>query len=312
MKLVSIVAPCYNEAANVVELYERITSVLNNYKEVSYEIIFIDNASEDNTVDILKSIAEKDKNIKIIVNTRNFGHVRSPFYAILQAKGDAVIIMASDLQDPPELLGEFIKKWNEGYKIVVGIKEKSEENKILFYLRRFYYRLLNNVSELDLISNCTGFGLYDRKVVEIIRDMDERYPYFRGLIAEIGFDRYEISYTQNKRKRGLSKNNFYSLYDFAMLGFVNHSRLPLRLAAFLGFLSSVVSLFVGIFYFLYKLIYWQNFQVGMAPIVIGLFFFSSIQMFFLGVVGEYIGIIYLQTRKRPLVVEKERINFNGR
>jgi glycosyltransferase involved in cell wall biosynthesis len=283
-----------------------------NYKEYSYEIIFIDNASEDNTVNILKSILEKDNNIKIIVNARNFGHVRSPFYGILQANGDAVIIMASDLQDPPELLGKFIEKWEEGYKIVVGIKEKSAENPIFFFFRKLYYNLLHNVSELDLISNFTGFGLYDRKVVEIIRDMDEQYPYFRGLIAEIGFDHYEISYTQNKRKRGLSKNNFYSLYDVAMLGFVNHSRLPLRLAAFLGFISSVLSLFTGIFYFLYKLIYWENFQVGMAPIVIGLFFFSSIQMFFLGVVGEYIGIIYLQTRKRPLVVEKERINFNGK
>jgi len=217
--------------------------------------------------------------------------------------------MASDLQDPPELLKDFIIKWDEGYKVVIGVKESSAESGIMLAFRNAYYKILHTIAELDVVSNFTGFGLYDRQVVEIIRNMEERYPYFRGLISEIGFKRYEISYSQPKRKRGLSKNNFYTLYDVAMLGVVNHSKLPLRMAAFLGFLSSVASILAGFFYFAYKLLYWNRFQVGMAPIVIGLFFFSSVQMFFLGLVGEYIGVIYTQTRKRPLVVEKERINW---
>ncbi len=309
MKLISIVAPCYNEERNVAELYHRIKKIMADFDNYDYELIFIDNASSDHTVQVLKTIAEKDKNVKIIINAKNFGHIRSPYYALLQAQGDAVIVIASDLQDPPELLRDFLMKWEEGYKIVIGVKNKSEENPIIFFLRGIYYKILVKISETDLIPNFTGFGLYDRKFIEILREMNEQYPFFRGLISEVGFERCEIPFVQQKRKAGRTKNNFYTLYDLAMLGFVNHSKLPLRLAAFLGFFSSLISVSVGFFYLLYKLIYWDSFQVGIAPMVIGLFFFSSVQMFFLGVVGEYIGVIFLQTRKRPLVVEKDRINF---
>ena len=309
MKLISIVAGCFNEENNVTELYDRIKTLMAGFDNYNYELIFIDNASSDNTVQVLKNIAEKDKNVKIIINAKNFGHIRSPYYALLQAKGDAVIAMASDLQDPPELIRDFLTKWEAGYKIVIGVKNKSEEGPIVFLLRGIYYKLLSSVAETDLISNFTGFGLYDRKFIEILREMNEQYPFFRGLISEVGFERCEIPFVQQKRKAGRTKNNFYTLYDLAMLGFVNHSKLPLRLAAFLGFFSSLISASAGFFYLLYKLIYWDSFQVGIAPMVIGLFFFSSVQMFFLGVVGEYIGVIFLQTRKRPLVVEKDRINF---
>jgi hypothetical protein len=217
--------------------------------------------------------------------------------------------MASDLQDPPSLIPEFIRKWEEGYKVVVGIKEKSEESLLFFFLRTLYYRTLARLANVDLIEHFTGFGLYDRKVVEMLRSLDEPYPYFRGLIAELGYQRAVIKYVQPLRKRGITKNNFYTLYDMAMLGMTNYSKIPLRLAAMLGFVSSMVSLLVALFYLVYKLLFWSSFNLGLAPLVVGVFFFSSVQLFFLGIVGEYVGAIYTQVVKRPLVVEKERINF---
>ncbi|MDR0367804.1 MAG: glycosyltransferase family 2 protein [Bacteroidales bacterium] len=311
MKKISIVTPCYNEEANVEILYNEVKKQFAALPQYKYEHIFIDNASTDTTVSILKRLAAEDKNVKIIVNARNFGHIRSPFYGMRQAFGDAVILMVADLQDPPELIAELLKKWEEGFKIVTAVKNKSKENPIMFFLRKTYYNMLAKFSETEQVKNFTGFGLYDKSFIDVIRSIDDPYPYFRGLIAEIGFERTEITYIQPKRLHGKTKLNFYILYDIGMLGFVNHSKLPLRLSIFIGFIVAFLSLLVAAGYLIYKLCYWDTFTAGTAPLVIGLFFFSSIQLIFIGVIGEYIGAIHTQVRKRPLVVEKERINFDN-
>lgn len=310
LKRISIVTACFNEEENVKELYEQVKAVFNELPQYVYEHIFIDNASKDRTVAILKEIAQKDRQVKIIVNTRNFGHIRSPYHALMQAKGDAVISIVADLQDPPILIKDFIRKWEEGYKIVIGVKTQSEESKLFFAIRKTYYNLVGRLSEIELIKNFTGFGLYDQKVITTLRSIEDPYPYFRGLICDIGFERAVIDYVQPVRKRGFTKNNLYTLYDMAMLGITNHSKVPLRLATMTGFIVALMSLLVALGYFGYKLIFWDWFQVGMAPLVIGLFFFTSVQLFFIGVIGEYVGAIHTQVLKRPLVVEKERINFD--
>lgn len=309
MKKISIVTPCYNEEENIVFLYNEVKKQFDLLPEYEYEHIFIDNASKDDTVKLLKEIAFKDKNIKIIINSRNFGHIRSPYHGMLQASGDAVISLVSDLQDPPELIPEFIKKWEEGYKIVVGVKINSEENKLFFKIRKAYYSLVTKLSEVELVKNFTGFGIYDSRVIDELRKVKENYPYFRGLICEIGFEKAIIEYKQPSRKRGITKNNFFTLYDIAMLGITSHSKVPLRLAAMLGFLTSFLSFIAAIVYLIIKIIYWNSMPMGQAPLVIGLFFFSSIQLIFIGIIGEYIGNIHTHVMNRPLVVEKERINF---
>lgn len=310
MKKISIVTPCYNEEENVEVLYRQVKSQFEQFPQYQYEHIFIDNCSQDKTVKILKEIAAKDKHIKIIINVRNFGHIRSPYYGMLQAKGDCVISMVSDLQDPPELIPQMLQKWEEGYKIISCVKTKSKENPLMFLCRKIYYNVLAKCSDTEQIKNFTGFGLYDKKFIDILRqDINDPYPFFRGLIGELGFDRYELTYTQPKRKHGKTKNNFYTLYDIGMLGFVNHSKLPLRMASFIGFTVAILSFIIALIYLIYKLIYWDTFSAGTAPLVIGLFFFSSIQLIFIGIIGEYIGAIHTQVRKRPLVIEKERINF---
>ncbi|MCX5699375.1 MAG: glycosyltransferase family 2 protein [Candidatus Omnitrophica bacterium] len=306
---ISVMTPCYNEEGNVELLYEKVRDVFSDLKKYDYEHIFVDNASTDNTVSILKKIAARDKNLKIIVNSRNFGHIRSPFYGLLQGSGTAVIYLVSDFQDPPEMIKDFILKWEEGYKIVVGVKKQSKESKFMFGIRKIFYNFIGSISEINLLKNFTGFGLYDKKVIEILRQINDPYPYFRGLICEIGLEMFTVEYTQPARRKGASKNNFYSLYDMAMLGITNHSKLPLRLAAILGFITAFISLLFAVIYFIYKLVFWSNFSVGTAPIVIGLFFFSAVQLFFIGIIGEYIGSIHTQILKRPLVIEKERINF---
>ncbi|MFZ4441443.1 MAG: glycosyltransferase family 2 protein [Syntrophales bacterium] len=291
-------------------MYEQVKSVFNDLPQYDYEHIFIDNASKDWTVSILKEIAKNDRKVKIIVNNRNFGAIRSGHHALLQATGDAVISIVADLQDPPIMIKEFLRKWEEGYKIVIGVKTKSEESQLLFAIRKAYYNLIGRLSEIELIKNFTGFGLYDRQVMDTLRGIDDPYPYFRGLICDLGFERAVIEYVQPSRKRGFTKNNFYTLYDMAMLGITNHSKVPLRLATMTGFIVALMSLLVALGYFGYKLIFWKNFQVGMAPLVIGLFFFASVQLIFIGIIGEYIGAIHTQVLKRPLVIEKERINFD--
>jgi len=310
MKLISIVSPCYNEVDGIEDFCDQVKSVMANLPGYDYEHVIIDNNSTDGTILALRQLAGQDKKVKVIINARNFGQVRSPFHGLLQAKGDAVIVMSSDLQDPPEMIRAFVKKWEDGYKIVIGTKAKSKENPFVVGVRKIFYHLIKALSETEQIKNFTGFGLYDRTIIDLIRQFDDPYPYFRGLITEIGFERAEIEFTQPKRTKGRTKNNFYTLYDLAMLGFVNHSKFPLRMASFIGFVIAFASLLVGIGYFIYKLIFWNSFQAGMAPIVIGLFFFAAVQLFFIGIIGEYIGAIYTQIKKRPLVVEKERINFD--
>ena len=308
-KKISILTPCYNEQENVVPLYETIMGIMAGVDGLDYEHIYIDNASTDGTVTKLRDLAAKDKRVKVILNARNFGHIRSPFYGLLQADGDAVIYMASDFQDPPDLIPELIDCWQRGAKAVLAIKDSSDESGLFFMLRRFYYRLVERLADVRTYQNFTGFGLYDRAVVDYCRALEDPYPYFRGIIAETGLPTKEVHFHQPARKRGITKNNFYTLYDMAMLGITNHSKIPLRLATMSGFLMSVLSLLVGITYLVYKLLFWQQFPAGTAPLVIGLFFFASVQLFFIGILGEYIGSIHTQVHKRPLVVEKERLNF---
>jgi glycosyltransferase involved in cell wall biosynthesis len=307
-KLISIVTPCYNEEDNIDELCQRIASVMESLP-YDYEHICIDNCSTDSTVSRIKAKAATDKRIKLIVNARNFGHIRSPYYGILQSSGDACVLIASDLQDPPEMIAEFIKKWEQGYKTVLAVKPESEESSLMFFVRKVYYRLVTRISEVPLVQNATGAGLFDRVVIDILRNIKDPYPYFRGLLCEIGFPITVVPFKQPRRKRGITKNNFYTLYDMAMLGITNHSKIPLRLMAMSGFLLSFLSLLVALIFFVAKLLYWDSFQLGTAPILIGIFFFGAIQAFFIGVLGEYIGSIHTQVRNMPLVVEMERINF---
>jgi polyisoprenyl-phosphate glycosyltransferase len=309
MKTISIVTACYNEQDNVEELYNRVRQAVLGAGRYRYEHIFIDNSSEDRTVEVLKDIARRDHNVKVIVNARNFGHIRSPHHALLQTRGDAVISIVADLQDPPGLIPEMIAKWEEGYSMVLCIKKSSEENPLMFWVRKKYYKLVQQLSQLKTFQNFTGFGLYDRKVIEAVRTFGDPYPYFRGIIAEIGLPHYELYYDQPARKRGITKNNFYSLYDLAMLGITNLSKVPLRLVTALGFLSSILSLLAGLAYFAYKLLFWNSFNVGIPPLIIGLFFLGSVQLVSMGILGEYLGAIHTQVQKRPHVTEKERINF---
>jgi glycosyltransferase involved in cell wall biosynthesis len=308
-KKISIVTPCFNEEFNVEPLYEKVKIEMAKLSNYTYEHIFIDNYSTDSTLVKLKRIASVDKHVKIIVNARNFGHIKSPYYGMLQADGDVVISLVSDLQDPPELISEFIKKWEEGYKIVVGVKEKSEENIIMFSIRKLFYKIIDRISDTSQIQNFTGFGLYDRQFMDVLRNIQEPYPYFRGLVSEMGFSICQIPYLQPKRSKGNTKNNFFTLYDTAMLGFTSHSKVPLRMSSFIGFVVAFLSILVATIYLIYKILFWDNFQVGIAPLVIGFFFFGGVQLFFLGIIGEYISAILTQVKNRPLVIEKERINF---
>lgn len=310
MKRISIVTHCFNEEDNVEALHAKICQVFIGLPQYDYEHIFIDNASTDATVGKIKALIAHDPHVRLIVNTRNFGHIRSPLHGLMQANGDAVIAMASDLQDPPELLPDFIAKWEDGYRIVVGVKPESQESAMMFLVRRLYYKSIGKIAEIRLIPNFMGFGLYDQSVIDYIRKLDDPYPYFRGLIAEVGYDYATIPYVQPKRVRGITKNNFYTLYDIAMLGITSHSKVPLRIATMAGFALSGVSLLIATGYLIAKLLYWDSFSLGSAPILIGIFFFASVQLFFIGILGEYIGAIHTQVLKRPLVVEKERVNFD--
>jgi polyisoprenyl-phosphate glycosyltransferase len=307
-KLISIVTPCYNEEDNIDELCLRIAKVMDALP-YDYEHIFIDNCSTDLTVARIKEQAARDKRIKLIVNARNFGHIRSPHHAILQTSGDACILIASDLQDPPEMISEFINMWEQGYKIVLAVKPESEESSFMFLFRKAYYRFITRISEVPLIQNATGAGLFDRTVVDILRKINDPYPYFRGLLCEIGFPIAVVPFKQPRRLHGITKNNFYTLYDIAMLGITNHSKVPLRLMAMSGFVLSFLSLVVALCFLVAKLLFWNSFQLGTAPILIGIFFFGAVQTFFIGLLGEYIGSIHTKVRNMPLVIEMERVNF---
>jgi glycosyltransferase involved in cell wall biosynthesis len=298
-----------NEEGNVGPLYEQVAAAFAS-TDYEFEIIIADNASTDGTQEKLRELAAKDKRVKVIFNMRNFGHIRSPYNALLQAKGDAIIAMVADLQDPPEMIPDFLKGWEDGYKIVLGQKTESAEFGLFFLIRSIYYKLVTAMAEVPLLQHVTGFGLYDREVIEQLRALNDPYPYVRGLISEFGYPVMRIPYAQRKRKSGVTKNNFYTLFDMAMLGFTSHSKVPLRLASLIGFACAILSLIAGVGVLIYKLFNWAGGSFGVAPIAIGLFFFSSVQLMFLGVVGEYVGAIHTQVQKRPLVVERERLNFD--
>jgi len=306
---ISIVTPTYNEQENIELLYNEIRNIFLKQK-INYEHIVIDNNSNDNTQSILKKLAYEDKNLKLILNFNNYGHIKSPFHGILQADGDAVILIASDFQDPLNLIPVFINKWRLGSKIVLAQKKKSEENILIYFIRKFFYRILRKISDNFLLENTTGAGIFDKSVIEKLKKIKDPYPYFRGLILELGFPIELIEFTQPKRQFGKTKNNFYTMYDIGMLGVVKHSRKPLRFLIFLGLLLSFLSFVIGFFYLIYKIIFWNTFNAGVAPMVIGFFFISSIQIVLLGLVGEYVSIILLHQRDMPLVHEKERINFD--
>lgn len=309
MKTISIVTPCYNEEENVEELYNRVRKIMLQIGRYRYEHVFIDNHSRDNTVPILKRIAARDHNVRIIVNTRNFGQVRSPIHGLSQARGDAVIGIAADFQEPPELIPQLIEKWEEGYYMVLCIKKTSREHPVMFWLRSLYYKTVQRISSVRTFQHLTGFGLYDRKVIDTVVSFKDPYPYFRGIIADISFPYYEIIFDQPRRARGITSQNFFTLYDLAMLGITNASKVPLRIVTFIGFISSVISIVTGLVYFIYKLLYWNSFTIGLPPLIIGLFFFGSVQMVSLGIIGEYVGAIHTHVQNRPWVIEQERVNF---
>lgn len=309
-KVITLMTPCFNEVGNVRELHRRVRAMAEGLPEYRIEHLFIDNASTDGTVEELRALAAQDPTVKVILNARNFGHIRSPFHALMQAEGDAVGSLFADLQDPPELFVEMIRAWERGSPIVAAIKNTSEEGGLMYWVRTAYYRLVARLTNVHVLEHFTGFGLYDRKVMDLIRTrFRDPYPYFRGMIAELGLPVEKVYYTQKRRERGITKNNFYTLYDNAMLGITNLSKVPLRLVTFAGFVSAGLSFLAGMFYLGYKLLFWSNFTLGLAPLVLGLFFLGSVQLIAVGIIGEYIGAIHTTVLNRPLVIEKERINF---
>ena len=308
-KLLSIVTPCYNEEQNIYELYSRIIEVINTIPKYDFEIIVIDNSSTDGSLEILKNLASMDKRLKVIENMRNFGHIRSPYYGILASSGEATIYLASDLQDPPEKIPEFIKLWEEGYKLVQGVKPESKSSVLFHFIRKYYYRTLDKISDTPLLNDATGFGLYDKEVLNQLRMINDPYPYLRGLICELGYKIKKVEFVQDARKRGITKNNLYTLFDIGMLGVVNHSKLPLRIASFSGLALGLTSILIALVYFIMKIIYWDSFAMGMAPLIIGIFFIFGVLMISIGILGEYVISMHRYLQNRPIVVEKQRINF---
>lgn len=312
MKKISIVIPCYNEVENVELMAFAVTNVMQEaLSQYDYELLFIDNRSTDGTREKLENICAKDKQVKAIFNVTNFGQFNSPFYAICQSTGDCTICMCCDFQDPVELIPRFVQEWEKGHKIVSGIKTSSKENKFIYMLRSIYYKVIKNISTAEMIEHFTGFGLYDKTFISILRELDDPIPFIRGIVAEYGhgFNRVEVEYEQPRRRAGKTHNNFYSLYDAAMLSFTSYTKVGLRLATFLGFGASALSLCVALFYFFYKITHWYTFQAGNAPMVIGMFLIGSVQLFFIGILGEYILNINTRIIHRPLVVEEKRLNF---
>jgi glycosyltransferase involved in cell wall biosynthesis len=307
-KRISIVTPMFNEEENVVALCDRVAAVMKDLP-FDYEHICIDNCSRDRTASLLRERAARDPRLKVIINTRNFGHIRSPYHALLQASGDAAVVLAGDLQDPPELIPELIRKWEDGYKAVMTVKPESTESSGMSFIRKLYYRIISLISDVPLVDNATGAGLYDRAVLDALRSIKDPYPYARGLISEIGFPVATVPFVKPRRAGGVTSQNFYTLYDLAMLGITKHSKVPLRLMTMLGFSLSCLSLLVAFGYLFAKLLFWDSFELGLAPVLVGMFFFGAMQMFFLGLLGEYIGSIHTHVRNLPLVVEAERINF---
>ena len=309
-KKISVVIPTYNEEGNVKPLARAIVNVMENeLPEYDYEILFMDNHSKDNTRLFLRQLCGDNKKIKAIFNARNFGQIRSPVYGLKQAQGDCVIRMCADFQDPVEMIPKFVREWEKGWKIVIGIKKSSKEKKMMYWIRTLYYKLIRKITDIDHIEHFTGFGLYDKAFVDVVRQLHDPMPYLRGIIAELGFDYKAIPYEQQRRKAGKSKNNFYSLYDYAMIGITSYSKVVLRMATFVGFIVGGISFVAGIVYFILKLLYWDRFSAGVAPLLIGVFFLGSMQLFFIGFLGEYVLSINTRVLDRPLVVEELRLNF---
>ena len=308
MKKISIVTPTYNEEENIELLCKKVGNEFSklNY---DYEHIVIDNNSTDNTVTILRKICKNDKNVKVILNNKNYGHITSPYYGMLQSTGDATILINADFQDPVELIPELINKWEQNKKVILLQKKTSEENIIIKTVRKIYYRVLTRISENNITVDTTGSGLYDKSVIDTLRSIKDPLPYLRGLVSEIEGDIDLLGFDQPKRKFGLTKNNFFTLVDIAMIGFVKHSKLPLRLMIIFGAIISLISIFISFIFLFYKLFFWDSFDLGIAPIVIGFFFISAVQILLLGILGEYISVTLTHTRSLPLVIEKERINF---
>lgn len=312
MKKISILIPCYNEEENVEEMIMAIENVFKSeLPRYDYEIIFIDNASEDKTKEIIEKSCSKNEKVKAIFNVKNFGQFNSPYYGILQTGGDCTINLACDFQDPVELIPKFVEQWENGYKIVIGVKKQSKENKFMFFLRSCYYKLVKMISKVKQIEHFTGFGLYDKEFLDILRKIDDPTPFMRGLVAEYGYKIKEVPYIQPLRKAGKTKNNLYTLYDAAMLSFTSYTKIGLRLATFGGVVVSLLSFVIGVIYLVLKLMYWDRFSAGSAPILIGTFFLGAVQLFFIGFLGEYIMAINERVKNRPLVVEEKRINFEN-
>ncbi len=311
-KKISVIIPCYNEENNARPICDAVRKVIKEKcPAYDYEIIFIDNKSQDNTRQIMREICAEDKNVKAIFNVTNFGQFNSPFHAILQSTGDCTVTICADFQDPPEMIPKFIAEWEKGYKIVIGVKTKSKESPIMYFLRGVYYKTIKRMSRCDQIEQFTGFGLYDKSFVDTMRDMHDTQPYIRGMVAEFGPERKEIEYEQPKRRAGKTHNNFFTLYDAAMIGFTSYTKAGLRLATYFGFLVSAASFLVGIIYLILKLVKWNDFSAGSAPATIGQFFLGGVQLAFLGFLGEYVMAINARVMNRPLVVEEERINFQS-
>jgi len=309
MKKISIVTPCYNEEGNIENLYKKVKEIFSKNPEYKYEHIFIDNCSSDNTQKILEKITAKDKNVKAIFNTRNFGHLRSWSYVLLQASGDAVILLACDFQDPPDLIPDFIKKWEQGYKIVLGTKTKSEENRLMYMVRTVYYKIMKTISDAGHLDHVTGFGLYDKSVIDMFRYLDDPHPYYRGIICDLGYERAMIEYTQPKRKHGKSSYNFLRYFDAAIEGITSTSKAPMRIASLTGLGLTGISIAALIAIIILKIIFWDKFNIGLMIVAVSMFFLGSLQITFIGLIGEYIYTIQTKVAKRPLVVEKKRINF---
>lgn len=309
-RYLSVVIPTYNEEQNVVPMEEAIRRIFEEQlPEYDYEIIFIDNHSSDRTRVLIRQLCEKDRRVKAIFNARNFGQMRSPVHGLKAAYGDAVIRLNADFQDPPELIPDFVREWEKGNRIVIGIKDKTEEGAVMAWIRRCYYKLLRRITDIGHIENFTGFGLFDKSFVDVIRGIHDPMPYLRGMIAELGYDYTPILYERPNRRAGKSKNNFWTLYDYAMVGITSYSKVVLRIATFIGFIIGLVSLLVAVIYFIMKLVHWDWFRAGIAPLVIGQFFLGGVELFFIGLLGEYILSINTRVLGRPLVVEEERLNF---
>lgn len=312
MKTISIVVPCYNEEENVELMADSLRQLFQKeLADYQYEIIFIDNDSQDSTREKIRRLCAEDKGIKGIFNAKNFGQFNSPYYAMLQSSGDCTISMVADFQDPVELVPRFVKEWENGYKIVIGIKTTSKENKFMYWLRGCYYKVIKWLSDVEQIEQFTGFGLYDARFIQVLRDLGDPTPFLRGIVAELGYRRKEIPYEQQLRRAGKTSNNFYRLYDAAMLSITSYTKAGLRLATFIGGFSCLVSMIVGFAYLIMKLIWWYRFPAGVAPILVGMLFLGSVQVFFIGMVGEYVLSINQRVMRRPLVVEEERLNFDA-